>query len=39
MIVHVEFTPQALEDLVHLDSGIAVQIAAKIPEKSMIYEL
>jgi len=39
MIVHVEFTPQSFEDLAQIDSGIAVQIAAKIPEKSMISEL
>jgi len=29
-MVHVEFTPQALEDLAQLDRGIADRIAAKI---------
>jgi mRNA-degrading endonuclease RelE of RelBE toxin-antitoxin system len=38
-MVHVEFTPQAIEDLAQLDSGIADRIAAKVPEKRRISEL
>ena len=38
MIVHVEFTPQALEDLAQLDSGIANLIAAKIQWLSERYD-
>jgi mRNA interferase RelE/StbE len=38
LIVHVEFTPQALEDLAQLDSGIANRIAAKIQWLSERYD-
>ena len=38
MIVHVEFTPHALEDLAQLDSGIANRIAAKIQWFSEHYD-
>ncbi|MDZ4853665.1 MAG: type II toxin-antitoxin system RelE/ParE family toxin [Nitrospirota bacterium] len=38
MIVHVEFTPHALEDLAQLDSGIANRIAAKIQWLSERYD-
>lgn len=37
-MVHVEFTPQALEDLAQLDSGIANRIAAKIQWFSEHYD-
>ena len=38
MILHVEFTPQALEDLAQLDSRIANRIAAKIQWLSERYD-